>query len=107
MAELPALDIVTVPLRDYPYATLGAHLIGYLNEVNEKDLERAPDPGTYRPGDRIGRSGLEKRYEALLKGSRGFRRVVVDARGKRSKARDPTPSKSRCSRSRCPATTFN
>jgi penicillin-binding protein 2 len=82
LAELPALDIVTVPLRDYPYATLGAHLIGYLNEVNAEDIERAADPSAYRPGDRIGRSGLEKRYEALLKGSRGFRRLVVDARGK-------------------------
>ncbi len=82
LAELPALDIVTVPLRDYPYATLGAHLIGYLNEVNADDIKRAADPSTYHPGDRIGRSGLEKRYEALLKGSRGFRRLVVDARGK-------------------------
>jgi penicillin-binding protein 2 len=82
LTELPALDIVTVPLRHYPYATLGAHLIGYLNEVNAKDIERATDPSAYRPGDRIGRSGLEKRYEALLKGSRGFRRLVVDARGK-------------------------
>jgi penicillin-binding protein 2 len=89
LAELPALDIITVPLRDYPYATLGAHLIGYLNEVNAKDMERARDPGTYRPGDRIGRSGLEKRYEPLLKGSRGFRRVVVDARGNALEGRRP------------------
>ena len=89
LAELPALDIITVPLRDYPYATLGAHLIGYLNEVNAQDMERARDPGTYRPGDRIGRSGLEKRYEPLLKGSRGFRRVVVDARGNALEGRRP------------------
>jgi penicillin-binding protein 2 len=82
LAELPALDIVTVPLRDYPYATLGAHLIGYLNEVNAEDLAHATDPSAYRSGDRIGRSGLEKHYEHLLKGTRGFRRVVVDARGK-------------------------
>ncbi len=82
LAELPALDIITVPLREYPYARLGAHLIGYLNEVNADDLARAADPGMYRAGDRIGRNGLEKRYEALLKGSRGFRRVVVDARGR-------------------------
>lgn len=81
LTELPALDIVTVPLRDYPYATLGAHLIGYLNEVNEEDLESSPNPGEYRPGDRIGRNGLEKRYESLLRGSRGFRRVIVDAQG--------------------------
>ncbi len=82
LAELPALDIVTVPLRDYPYGILGAHLIGYLNEVNETDLRKAADPGVYRAGDRIGRSGLERRYEALLRGRRGFRRVVVDARGR-------------------------
>ena len=82
LGELPALDIVTVPLRDYPYATLGAHLIGYLNEVNETDLTNASDPGIYRPGDRIGRSGLERRYENLLRGARGFRRLVVDARGR-------------------------
>jgi penicillin-binding protein 2 len=81
LTELPALDIVTVPLRDYPYSTLGAHLIGYLNEVNEEDLASAANPGEYRAGDRIGRNGLEKRYEPLLRGSRGFRRVIVDARG--------------------------
>jgi len=89
LAELPALDIVTVPLRDYPYATLGAHLIGYLNEVNAQDMERASDPSAYRSRDRIGRSGLEKRYEALLKGSRGFRRQVVDARGKALEGTQP------------------
>jgi len=82
LAELPGLDIVTVPLRDYPYSALGGHLIGYLNEVNEEDLSSASDPDAYRPGDRIGRNGLEKRYESLLRGSRGFRRVVVDARGR-------------------------
>jgi len=89
LAELPGLDIVTVPLRDYPYATLGAHLIGYLNEVNEDDLQAAADPSAYRSGDRIGRNGLEKRYEALLKGSRGFRRVVVDARGRALEGAQP------------------
>ena len=81
-SELPGLDIVTVPLRDYPYATLGAHLVGYLNEVNDRDLADAEEPSRYRAGDRIGRSGLERRYEELLRGSRGFRRVVVDASGR-------------------------
>ncbi len=89
LAEIPALDIITVPLRDYPYATLGAHLIGYLNEVNDKDLEGLSDPSAYRAGDRIGRSGLEKHYESLLKGSRGFRRVIVDARGKALEGMQP------------------
>ncbi len=82
LAELRALDIVTVPLRHYPYKSLGAHLIGYLNEVNSSDLEKADDPDFYRSGDRIGRSGLEREYETLLRGSRGFERVVVDAQGR-------------------------
>lgn len=89
LSELPALDIVTVPLRDYPYATLGAHLIGYLNEVNESDLQREAGSGAYRSGDRIGRKGLERRYEDLLRGSRGFRRVVVDARGRALRGERP------------------
>ena len=89
LSELPALDIVTVPLREYPYRTLAAHLIGYLNEVNEEDIRNAADPRAYRPGDRIGRNGLEKRYEPLLKGSRGFRRVVVDARGRALEGQEP------------------
>ena len=89
LSELPALDIVTVPLRDYPYATLGAHLLGYLNEVNADDIRAAEDPDAYRAGDRIGRNGLEKRYESLLRGSRGFRREVVDARGKPLRGEQP------------------
>jgi len=89
LAEIPALDIITVPLRDYPYATLGAHLIGYLNEVNDRDLEGLSDSGAYHAGDRIGRSGLEKHYESLLKGSRGFRRVIVDARGNALEGMEP------------------
>ena len=76
--ELPALDIVTEPVREYPFGPLAAHAIGYLNEVNAADLLRLKGKG-FRPGDRIGRSGLEKRYEALLKGDPGFRRVLVDA----------------------------
>ena len=81
LSELPALDIVTVPLRSYPYGQLGAQIIGYLNEVNETDLKGASHGSDYRAGDRIGRSGLERRYESVLRGARGYRRVVVDARG--------------------------
>lgn len=80
LSELPGVDIVTVPLRSYPFGALGAHVVGYLNEVNENDL--ASDDAAYRAGDRIGRSGLEGRYESLLRGTRGYRRVMVDARGR-------------------------
>ena len=79
--ELPALDIVTKPVRSYPFGVLVAHAIGYLNEVNADDLVAHKGEG-YRAGDRIGRSGLEKRYESLLKGARGYRKIMVDARGR-------------------------
>lgn len=81
-SEFQGLDLVTVPKRLYPYGTLGSHTIGYLNEVNREDLERLGDSGGYRAGDQIGRSGIERRYEAVLRGERGFRRTLVDARGR-------------------------
>ena len=88
LAELPALDIVTVPLRDYPYGTLGAHLIGYLNEVNASDIEAAADPEAFwagfaeqlewiepwkavREGDPVGRQdGIAKRLAKIGKKTR-------------------------------------
>ncbi len=82
-AELAGVDVVAVPVRTYPFGALAAHAIGYLNEVNAEDLERAPDQG-YRAGDTIGRSGLERAWESYVRGRRGVRRVVVDARGHRT-----------------------
>jgi penicillin-binding protein 2 len=81
--ELPGIDIVDTPIRHYPYGDLAAHMLGYLNEVSADDIEReatrVEDP--YRSGDRIGRMGIERAYEADLRGVRGWRKKVVDARG--------------------------
>ncbi len=80
--DLPAVDVIGSPVRTYSYGRLAAHAIGYMNEVSAEDLERHPDQG-YRAGDRIGRMGLEKAWESYLRGRRGYRRVTVDARGRR------------------------
>ena len=80
-AQLPGLDVVAVPLRYYPFAALASHAIGYLNEVNAEDIERLPGQG-YRAGEKIGRTGIERSWESVLRGRRGFRRVMVDARGR-------------------------
>jgi len=79
--ELPGVDVVVVPVRTYPYRELGGHAIGYVNEVNAEDIER--HGAAYRAGDRIGRTGIEKAWETLLRGRNGFHRVLVDARGRR------------------------
>lgn len=78
--ELPGVDVVAVPMRTYAYGSLGAHAVGYLNEVSAEDLERLAEQG-YVAGDRVGRTGLESAWESYLRGRRGYRRVLVDARG--------------------------
>ena len=87
--ELPAVDVISVPVRDYPYGKLAAHAIGYLNEVSAEELEKNKDLG-YRPGDVVGRNGIERAWESLLRGRRGYKRVYVDARGRRSRIKPPT-----------------
>lgn len=67
----------TLPVREYPHGDLGAHLVGYLNEVSEAELDAAE--GSYQGGDLVGRAGLEQAYEADLRGTNGQRVLVVNA----------------------------
>ncbi|MBW2699497.1 MAG: penicillin-binding protein 2 [Deltaproteobacteria bacterium] len=68
--------------RAYPYHALASHLLGYVGEVNSKDLERLKDQG-YRQGDVIGKVGVEHAWESQLRGRHGLVQVVVNARGQR------------------------
>jgi len=65
--------------RRYLYPT-GAAFLGYLNEVTPAEI--AASQGKYSLGNLIGRSGLERQYESLLAGRKGYRFVVVDAWGR-------------------------
>ena len=87
-ADLPGVDVVAVPVRRYPYEHLGAHAIGYLNEVSAEDLDALEDQA-YRAGDEIGRTGVEKAWEGYLRGRRGYRRVLVDVHGVPARSADP------------------
>ncbi|MET0286081.1 MAG: penicillin-binding protein 2 [Polyangiales bacterium] len=82
--DLPAVELIGVPVRDYTYGKLAAHAVGYLNEISAEELTDKQQLG-YRAGDTIGRSGLERAWETLLRGQRGKKRVYVDARGRKSK----------------------
>jgi penicillin-binding protein 2 len=79
--ELPGTNIVAVPMRSYPFKTLGAHIIGFLNEVSGEDLKRLVG-ANYGAGDSVGRSGIERSWESYLRGRDGELRVDVDARGR-------------------------
>lgn len=61
-------------LRSYPNP-IAAHILGYVSEVNDQDLE---NDGYYQMGDYIGKSGIEKAYESVLRGVKGKRVVLVD-----------------------------
>lgn len=85
--DLPGVEVFAVPVRSYPYASLGAHTIGFLNEVAAEDLQRHPERG-YRAGQRMGRGGVERAWEAYLRGREGLVRTVVDVRGRPHDAGD-------------------
>lgn len=76
--RFPGVEAMTLPVREYPRGSLGAHLIGYLSEVTEPELLGRP---TYRPGDQIGRTGLERTLEEYIRGVPGRRKLEVDASG--------------------------
>ncbi|MGH7742084.1 MAG: penicillin-binding transpeptidase domain-containing protein, partial [Candidatus Eiseniibacteriota bacterium] len=89
-SELPGLEVQVEPLRHYPNGTLAAHLLGYAGEINEAELDSLTTQG-YRSGDLIGRTGIERRYEDILRGRDGAEFVVVNAMGKRVSALSEGP----------------
>lgn len=79
--DLPGVTVQVRPLRHYLYKGSAAHLLGYLGEVSQKEMESDRFPGTLR-GDYIGKNGIERKFELMLRGVRGGRQVEVDARGR-------------------------
>ena len=79
--DFPALIIAPTPKRVYPEGKAVWAFSGYTSEVSEDELTALVDSG-YRPGQQIGKSGLERQYETLLRGREGGRFVEVDARNR-------------------------
>ncbi len=79
---LPGIDVQVAPIRRYPEGTLAAQLLGYAGEINDHELAERLEKG-YHLGDLIGKTGLERRYEEVLRGEDGAEFVVVNAMGKR------------------------
>lgn len=79
--ELPGVSIVVEPLRSYPQGGLAGHVLGYIHSIDQSELQNTAG-GEYSINSLIGKSGLEKQYEELLKGKDGARNVEVDARGR-------------------------
>ncbi len=89
--ELPELETIMAHRRLYPKGGFMAHLIGYVGEVSE-DMLNSPRWEFYNPGDVVGRSGVELSYNDILMGKNGFRRALVNSRGKEVGRLDETPA---------------
>lgn len=74
--EFPGFYVLNRSVRRYP-DSIAAQFLGYIGEVNEKEIKKSG--GFYRGGDYIGKTGVEKSYEELLRGQRGVELLMVDA----------------------------
>ncbi len=89
----PELELIQSQGRLYPRDGFAAHVIGYVGEVSEQELNSA-DFAKYSQGDIVGKFGLERQYNDILTGVDGQRRVVVDSLGverQRLENTDPVP----------------
>lgn len=75
--KFPGFFEVERTLRVYPKKT-GAHILGYMNEVNQNDIDKNP---YYKSGDFIGRMGVERAYEKQLRGQRGVKYYLQNSIG--------------------------
>lgn len=97
--ELPGVVIEIVPIREYPHMTMSAHALGYVGLLGAEDVRlqaqadaqaairaAAGMPAVrYDLNNIIGMSGLERQYDAILRGTDGVREVEVDSRGNPSR----------------------
>lgn len=81
--EFPELRVENQPQRFYPHGTKLAHVLGYVGEISPKQLESEEwkEKGL-KAGDIIGKGGLEQYYDEFLRGRPGYRKVIVDSRGR-------------------------
>ncbi len=81
MPGFPEMELIHSQRRLYPRQGLAAHVIGYVGEVSEGELNTL-EFARYKPGDIVGKAGIERQYNSMLMGVDGRRQVIVDSRGR-------------------------
>ena len=95
-ARLPGVQVETVTERRYRHSEQLAHILGYVHWITEEEYAALADE-RYLYSDKIGQTGLEAAYEALLRGEPGRRQIEVDAVGRELRelsAETPGPGQS-------------
>jgi penicillin-binding protein 2 len=92
--EHPEFEIDVGHLRLYRHGPQTAHVLGYLGEVSEAELARNGAAPQFKPGDLVGKKGIERHFDSVLRGDDGERMVIVDSRGRlmQENARDDAES---------------
>lgn len=82
--KFPGVDVQARLFRQYPLGATASHVVGYINRINQKDLDAidvAEQTANYKGTDHIGKTGLEQKYEFQLHGETGYEEVEIDAGG--------------------------
>jgi penicillin-binding protein 2 len=93
LMEWPEFRIITLPLRHYPHGRVVSHILGYVAQADEKELQNNPE---LQLGDTIGKQGLELSFQEALRGDKGLKQLEVNAQGrelKNSIIEEPVPGK--------------
>ena len=89
--DFPGVEVKIEAIREYPYGTLAAHVVGYLGELSEEERQD-PEFVRYDLGDMVGKTGVERTYDNLLVGSKGTEFIEVNATAEPLRVIDRTSS---------------
>ena len=78
--KIKGLYVITNSNRTYLRGSEAAHIIGYTSRINKKEYEEKKNKG-YKNDDIIGKTGIEKTFEGLLKGETGIKQIEVGVEG--------------------------
>ncbi|MDQ4108764.1 MAG: penicillin-binding transpeptidase domain-containing protein, partial [Actinomycetota bacterium] len=88
--KFQGVEVVEQSVRSYPHDSLGAHLVGWVGQINAEELSDRRFAG-YGPSDLVGKAGLEATYERWLRGEPGEERFLVNSDGEVLREFDPKP----------------
>ena len=78
--DIPGVVIEAVSRREYRHGNMASHLLGYVGEITQAQLDNFEDDSVY-PGITVGQDGIEKTHDPILRGTAGYKQVEVDAYG--------------------------
>ena len=91
--EYRGVEVEESFLRQYPFRSLATHLLGYVGEISQTDLDQEQF-ATLKGGAHIGKDGVERTYDSFLRGTDGKKTVEVDAAGRPKKFLEDVPATS-------------